>query len=77
MGGEPVFSTQIIDLIRQICPGAQIACAETGLPFPAGFDDKELRHAFPETHSTPLELGIQQTIEQFRALLSAGRIHME
>jgi nucleoside-diphosphate-sugar epimerase len=77
MGGDPVFSTQIVDLIQQYCPQAQITCADAGLPFPAGFDDSPLRQAFSHIYAVPLEQGVQQTIEQFRALLAAGRIQME
>jgi len=77
LGGEPVSTTQIISLVSQICPDAQITSAADRLPFPAGFDDTPLRQSFARVYSTPLEEGVQQTIDHFRTLLKAGRIQVE
>jgi nucleoside-diphosphate-sugar epimerase len=77
MGGAPVTSSKIAEIINSFCPDAHITWADTRLPFPAGFDDLELCQAFPQVYQTPLEEGVRQTIEQFRSLLEAGRIQME
>ena len=74
LGGEPVYSTQVAELIKAECPGAQITCAESGLPFPAGFDGAALQQALPGVEITPLAGGVRQTIQRFRQLLAAGRI---
>ncbi len=77
LGGDPVASTRIVELVSEICPGAQITCAADPLPFPAGFDDAPLRQAFSRVYATPLEEGVRETIDRFRALLRAGRIQAE
>jgi nucleoside-diphosphate-sugar epimerase len=77
LGGEPVLSTRLARLISEYCPGVEITCADAPLPFPAGFDDAPLRQAFPEVFSTPLDEGVRQTIDRFRALLQSGRIQAE
>lgn len=77
LGGRPTASTQIAELIGAVCPGAQISCSADPLPFPAGFDDTPLREAFSRVYAAPLEEGVRQTIEHFRALLRAGRIQVE
>lgn len=77
LGGEPVQTTQVIDLIREICPGAQITYADDRLPFPAGFDDSPLRRVYPKIYATPLAEGIRETVDRFRSLLAEGRIQAE
>jgi UDP-glucuronate 4-epimerase len=74
MGGDPMTSRQVIEQIKAVCPDAQITCSDSELPFPAGFDGEALRQALPGVETTPFEQGVRQTVEQFRALLAAGRI---
>jgi nucleoside-diphosphate-sugar epimerase len=73
LGGDVASVEQIIAVIRQVKPDAPITSADAALPFPPGFDDTALRHAFPRVFSTPLADGIQQTIQQFEARLADGR----
>lgn len=77
LGGSAVQTTQIIELIHEAIPGAQITCADARLPFPAGFDDAPLRNAFHNIYATPLAQGVRETIDRFRALLDAGRIQAD
>lgn len=77
LGGEPVTSTRLIQLIREVCPDAQITCSDAGLPFPAGFDAAPLQRAFPRIYATPLREGIQQTIKKFFSELKSGHIQAE
>lgn len=77
LGGEPVTSTRFIELIRKFCPDAEITCSDAGLPFPAGFDAAPLQRAFSRIYTTPLDEGIQQTIEKFRSELRSGHIQAE
>lgn len=73
-GGTPVSSAEVIDLIRQVTPAAQITHSPAGLPFPVGFDGAALRSAFPDLPETPLAEGIRQTMAGFDRLLAAGQI---
>lgn len=74
LGGEPADSAQVIEIICEACPGAQLTHADAGLPFPAGFDGAAFRQAFPGVPLTPLREGIHQTIAAFRDLLAAGKV---
>jgi len=73
-GGTPYTSAEVIDLIRQVKPGAEITHSPGPLPFPVGFDGTALRAAFPDLPETPLAEGIRQTMTGFESLLAAGRI---
>ncbi len=77
LGGEPVTSTRLIQIIQENCPQAQLTCSDAFLPFPAGLEDDALYRAFPYVFAIPLEEGVRQTIGQFRALLQAGRIQAD
>lgn len=74
LGGEPVSTAQVVDLIHEVCPGAQITYAEAVLPFPAGFSGNAIHRAFPDLVETSLPEGIRQTIEAFRALSLPGSV---
>jgi nucleoside-diphosphate-sugar epimerase len=74
LGGLPVPTTRLIEIIRSTCPEAQVTCSDAALPFPAGFDDTLLRESFNTVYATPLEDGVSQTIDQFRTLIAAGLI---
>jgi nucleoside-diphosphate-sugar epimerase len=74
LGGQPVTSEEVIGLIREECPEAQITHQDAPLPFPAGFEGATFQRAFPDLTETPLREGVRQTIRQFRYLRSAGKI---
>lgn len=73
LGGEPVAIAQVVDLIRQFKPGAQVTMTETPLFVPPGFDDTELRRHYRVTE-TPLETGVKATMDAFGEYLAQGRI---
>jgi nucleoside-diphosphate-sugar epimerase len=73
-GGAPVTSAEVIDLIRQVVPGAALTHSPAALPFPISFDGAALRQAFPDLPETPLAEGIRQTMTGFERLLAAGRL---
>jgi nucleoside-diphosphate-sugar epimerase len=77
LGGEIVEIARVVDLIREIKPGAQITLNEAPLPFPQGFDDSQLRRHFANVYDTRLADGVRQTIEHFAASLADGRIKLE
>ena len=49
-------------------PDAEIDVADNPLPFPAGFDDSELRASFSTVYGTPLAEGVAQTIAHIQRL---------
>jgi nucleoside-diphosphate-sugar epimerase len=73
-GGRPYTSAEVVELIHQAAPNAEITHSPAPLPFPAGFDGAALRAAFPDLPETPLADGVRQTMAAFERLLAAGRI---
>lgn len=65
LGTSLVTVAEVVDMIRQIKPNAQISSADNALPFPQGFDDTELKKHFSAVYKTPLLEGIRQTIAHF------------
>ncbi|MYH65712.1 MAG: NAD(P)-dependent oxidoreductase [Chloroflexi bacterium] len=68
LGGQPRSVEQFAAIARKLLPAAQIEVADTPLPFPAGFDDSELRARYTAVYERPLEEGIATTIEHARRL---------
>jgi nucleoside-diphosphate-sugar epimerase len=68
LGTPPVSVDEVIQLIRQIKPDAQITRKETRLPFPESFDDSALRAHADRVYETPLAQGIRLTMEHFERL---------
>ena len=65
--------TRIADLIR--CIGAEgIEFDDVPLPFPAESDSSSFRELVPGFEETPLEEGVQLTIDAFRGLLERGLV---
>jgi len=77
LGGRVVDIAEVVAAIRKIAPGAQVSHKETPLPFPEAFDDTELRRHFSQVYETPLQEGIQQTIDHFAACIADGRLKPE
>ncbi len=74
LGTPPASVSQVVSIIRRVKPEASITCGDEPLPFPEGFDDRELRRHFTRVFETPLEQGIRETIEHFEACLAGGRL---
>lgn len=74
MGGEMVSMERVVELIQAVVPSVEITFEPTQLPFPRGFDDTALRQHAQMVYETPLNEGIQQTIEEFRQLSARGLI---
>jgi hypothetical protein len=64
----PVSVDDVIELIREIKPDAQITRKETRLPFPESFDDSALRAHVSHVYETPLSKGIRLTMEHFKRI---------
>jgi nucleoside-diphosphate-sugar epimerase len=65
LGTPSVSVDEVIKLIHDIKPDAQITQKETHLPFPENFDDSALRAHVSHVYETPLAEGIRQTMEHF------------
>lgn len=68
LGQKPSTVRQFADIAQGILPQANIEVADNPLPFPAGFDDSELRANFATIYERPLEQGIATTIEHIQSL---------
>ena len=68
LGTPPVSVDEVIEVIREIRPGAQIMRQETRLPFPESFDDSALRAHVSHVYETPLSKGIRLTMEHFERI---------
>ena len=68
---------QFCAILQDRVPGARVTCqAGRDLPFPADLDDSGLRRILSAIPHTPLPDAIDATVDQFRALLAAGRIDL-
>ena len=67
-GGNPVTVADFAAAARNVLPAAEIDVADNPLPFPAGFDDSELRANFDTVYGTPLAEGVAQTIAHIQRL---------
>ena len=67
-GGDPVTVADFVAAALEVLPAAQIEVADNPLPFPAGFDDSELRASFGAVYETPLAEGVAQTIAHIQRL---------
>lgn len=68
LGTPPVSVDEVIELIRNVKPDAQVTRKETRLPFPESFDDSALRAHVSRVYETPLAEGIRMTMEHFERL---------
>ena len=68
LGQRPATVEQFVGIATGILPKANIEVVENPLPFPAGFDDSELRANFDTIYETSLAEGIATTIEHIQRL---------
>ena len=68
LGQRPATVEQFVDIATGLLPEANIEVVDNPLPFPAGFDDSELRANFDTIYETPLAEGIATTIEHIQRL---------
>ena len=67
-GGDPVTVADFVVAAQDVLPEAEIDVADNPLPFPAGFDDSELRANFDTIYETPLAEGVARTIAHIQRL---------
>lgn len=68
LGTEPASVAQFAEIVRSLRPHAQLTVGERELPFPRGFDDRELLRHATIIYETPLYMGIKETIEDFERM---------
>jgi len=74
LGGEAPTMPGLIRMIQEIVPGARIDFLERRFPVPELMDSTALREHQIRVPETPLQSGIEQTIQMFRRLLAAGKL---
>jgi len=65
---------QLIQLIKDVVPEAQIDFLDKKFPIPELLDSTALRKHFRNVYETPLSKGIEQTIFMFRKLVQTGQL---
>ena len=72
--GETVTVERIAKFINDQADGNQITFGGPPIPIPAAMDDTAIRTIMSELPSTPLEVGVHETMQKFAALRDAGRL---
>ncbi len=77
LGTPPVSVEQVVQVIKDCKPEANVTVENRPLPFPPGFDDAPLKQYLPFMTDTPLEDGIRATITAFEQCLADGRLTVD
>ena len=72
--GETVTVQRIAKFINDQANRDLITFSGPPIPIPAAMDDTAIRKVMNELPSTPLEVGMRETMEKFAALRDAGRL---
>jgi nucleoside-diphosphate-sugar epimerase len=72
--GETVTVERIAKFINNHADGDLITFGGPPIPIPAAMDDTAIRKIMSELPSTPLEVGVRETMEKFTSLRDAGRL---
>ena len=72
--GETVTVERIAKFINDQANRDLITFGGPPIPIPAAMDDTAIRRIMSELPSTPLEIGVRETMERFAALRDAGRL---
>jgi len=71
--GEPAAIAEVVRLIREAVPDAEVGCADDALPFPAEVDATSFTELLGPV-CRPLADGVRDAVERFRRLLDAGLV---
>ena len=72
--GETVSVERIAKFINERANSDLVTFGGPPIPIPAAMDDTAIRKIMSELPSTPLEVGMRETMEKFAALRDAGRL---
>jgi nucleoside-diphosphate-sugar epimerase len=72
--GETVAVARIVDVINREAARELVTFGGAPIPIAAAINDAAIRRAIGDLPSTPLEVGIGETMKQFAALRDAGRL---
>ena len=72
--GETVTVERIANFINSQIDGELITFGGPPIPIAAAMDDTAIRRVVNGLPSTPLEIGVQETMQRFAALRDAGRL---
>jgi len=72
--GETVTVKRIADLINELTDGALITFGGPPIPIAPAMDDTAIRRFIGDLPSTPLEIGVRETMDRFAALRDAGTL---
>jgi nucleoside-diphosphate-sugar epimerase len=72
--GETVEVTRIVDVINKEAGSDLATCGGPSIPIAAAINDAAIRRVLGDLPSTPLEVGIRETMKRFGALRDAGRL---
>ena len=72
--GETVTVERIARFINEQANRDLITFGGPPIPIPAAMDDTAIRKIMSELPSTPLEVGVRETMQKFAALRDAGRL---
>jgi len=74
--GETVTVERIANFINEASNSDLITFGGPPIPIAAAMDDSAIRRLMNDLPSTPLEIGIRETMDRFAALRDAGRLDM-
>jgi nucleoside-diphosphate-sugar epimerase len=72
--GETVEVARIVDVINETAGRELATFGGAAIPIAASINDAAIRRTVGDMPSTPLEVGIKETMKQFAALRDAGRL---
>jgi len=72
--GETVTVERIANFINEASNSDLITFGGPPIPIAAAMDDSAIRRLMNDLPSTPLEIGIRETVDRFAALRDAGRL---
>ena len=72
--GETVTVDRIASFINKSAGGDLITFGGPPIPIAAAMDDSAIRNTIGSLPSTPLEIGMRQTMDRFASLRNAGRL---
>jgi len=72
--GETVEVARIVDVINETAGRALVTFGGAPIPIAASINDAASRRSVGDMPSTPLDVGVKETMKQFAALRDAGRL---